>query len=270
MATQIVSPAPSKSNDDAKVIDNHFQSPKPGAVSVVDAKTDPLAIPVLTRASAVSAPLSVSKTMSSFTGGLKAIKSKYQRTEVDLISLATLAGSTSATAYPTTTITVSGAQDWSNYQGVYDLYRVKSVEVYAAPNQASGFTGYVAAGPYWGLAWDPSNSGAYSTPADVLTADKKLGPISCNAAASTSVVGFNCPTLCMTPTGYHVLRAQLKPGAIVTQNNNTSLFVGSSWTNTGSAGSIHGYLKAVLPQTSGGALNLGLIIITRVEFKSRT
>lgn len=271
MATPQVSPAPANPSAGAPIVNDYFAGRKVPEQSPADVKTmDPsLPIPVLSRSTPQGASISTTRSSGS-AGSLKAIKSKYQSTEVDLVSLATLAGSTSATAYPTVAVTVSGAQDWSNYQGVFDLYRVKSVKCYAAPNQASGFTGYAGAGSYWALAWDPGNSGAYTTPADVLTADKKLGPIAVNQAASTSAIGFNAPTLSMTPTGYHSMEIQLKPSAIVNPNTGSNLFVGSSWTNTGNSGSVHGYLKAVLPQAQGGALNLGLIIITRVEFKSRT
>jgi hypothetical protein len=206
------------------------------------------------------------------TGSMKSVKSRYQRIEVNLISLATMAGSTSATAFPVVNLTVSGAQDWSNYQGVYDMYRVKSFEFFCSPNHASGFTGFNGAGPYWAVAWDPSNTGAYSVPADVLTADKKIGPIAINAAASTATTGLLPPTLTMTPTGYRKLAVQLKPSGVPIMSvvNNTSLFAGPSWTPTGNTGAVHGYLKGVIPQTAGGNINIGVIIIARVEFAART
>jgi len=150
--------------------------------------------------------------------------------------------------------------DWSGYAGLYDLCRVHAVTVHVMATFSLAVNGTVTGG----LAFDPSNLGAYASVADVMTAAHRIAPMA-----------FSGPSLTVAPLpyngdGFWKMHAKLVP-ARLTADSSAAALVGGGWFATADTTALVGWLKPYVD--AGGASNTSALICFVTydcEFASRT
>lgn len=179
-------------------------------------------------------------------------------------------GGSSGTQYTAQALSPIGVQDWAGFAALYDLARVKAVTAKMAVTLVGAGNNLEG---YWAMAWDPSNPTAYTNPADLLTAERFVGPISygnySNSGTSTTV---NSPQP-VNATGFVGFHKKLPTPKeqIATGNSSGVQVVGGGWIATSATTYIVGYVKALFASAGTGAVISGnLFVWYDVEFRSRT
>jgi len=151
-----------------------------------------------------------------------------------------------------------GVQDFSSYAALYDLVRVKKVEVMVRLE-----SGVLNGSLDYAVAFDPSNLGAYASVADVLTARHHVGPLIAYGTVSVGTASVN-------KTGFQRFTARLEQER-VTNDGTAANAVGGGWIGTSDTTAVVGWLKPYV-SAAGGAIvqTLFYYVVYDVEFKSRT
>jgi len=153
-----------------------------------------------------------------------------------------------------------GVSDFSSMAALFDLWRCTKVRIHA---RLTGSAAPAGSGE-WALAFDPSNVGAYTSVADVMTALHKVGPF---VFAGSTAVMFPAIT---NRTGFVELEAPLVNQPI--KNDGTAAnAVGGGWVGTSDTTSIVGWLKPMVNSFGPGITStLSFFVTYDCEFKSRT
>jgi len=166
-----------------------------------------------------------------------------------------------ASLFSSQAISPINVADWSSYAALYDIARVKRVVVYVQPNAS----GPATVSGYWSLAWDPSNSAAYSSFTDTLTAQHHIGPVGYSSTTANGTATF-------TKTGFHEMKIGLPtPKEQIANNNLAAGIVGGGWIATSDTNYICGYLKSFQSALGAGVVSgLNVLVEYLVEFRART
>ncbi len=185
---------------------------------------------------------------------------------VRLVSNFTLTSAAATALTQVQALTPYGASDFSSFAALYDLYRTTAITVYWQCNASGNINGNVT----YAIAFDPSNIGAYSSTADVMTAEQHVGP------ALLQGTGLNASSLPTTVSerhpGYFKFPVKIKTQKVGIRNDSTaSNAVGGSWVGTSDTTAVVGWLKPYVP-SAGGALTTSLqcYVAYDVEFMART
>lgn len=192
----------------------------------------------------------------------KMFKGSNKPVKVVLSASFAITGAAGAAAFGSQALSPIGVQDWTSYAALYDLCRTIAVKFVIQPLVSSS---PVTANAVWAVAWDPVNSGSYSTIPDMLTAQKFYGP-----------VGFPGPqniTTIVHPTSFHKFNVGKlpTPKEQIANNNLAGAVAGGGWIATSDTNYIIGYLKSYMGNIGAGLTpTLSVYTWYEVEFKSRT
>ncbi len=228
-------------------------------------KNEPLKSPMGASAGALVGPLepyvliAPSHRVRGLMGSMKGKKQQVIKTTV--CQQLVVASSANTALTTVTSLTPIGQQDWSSFAAVFDLARVERVKFHVSMNTSgSALSGSAT----WGLAFDPANSGVYSSVADVMTAAFKLAPLAIFNATATF------PDFTSSKTGFLTFNGKLEQQKVTNDGGATAL-VGGGWFGTSDTTSIIGYLKPYVPSLGTGVVsNLVVYIEYFCEFKWRT
>jgi len=117
------------------------------------------------------------------------------------------------------------------------------------------------------MAYDPLNSGTYSSTSQVLEAQQHVGPI---AAPSAGAGALDASPVGTSPLGYHVKRFKCPKGPQVHDPDVVSLYGTGQWTSTGVASTMYGALKFYFEAAGAGSTQFNGFIIMHCRFRVRT
>jgi len=199
--------------------------------------------------------------MSKMSSRAKTHNGRLQKVTVKLCDLGqTVSGS--GTWFTSTALSPVGIQDYSAFASVYDIFRVKQIEVKAFLNVSTSVT---TTNAQWAYAWDPANPSAYANLSDIFTAENCVGPNVIDSAAAT-----NTP---MTAHGTYNLKIRLPtPKEVISnyQSASAQVVAGGGWQACSSSTNPVGYIKAGAITGSGVTGTIYYCLIYTVEFASRT
>jgi len=121
----------------------------------------------------------------------------------------------------------------------------------------------------WGaaFAYDPSNTGTYSSVAQVLEAEQHLGPLSAPSAGASTLVAAPASH---TKSGFYVWKIKVPKGPHVHDPNVLSFNGTGEWTSTGVSTTTYGNVKGYLEAAGAGATQFNGYIIMHCVFRVRT
>lgn len=150
--------------------------------------------------------------------------------------------------------------DFSSFAALYDMWRVRHVTFIFRGSSSATITGSAD----WGLAFDPSNLGAYNSLADLMTAKNHAGPFVLSGGLQ------NMSPQTTTKTGFHTLSAKLEPQR-VTNDGTADNAVGGGWVGTSDTTAIVAWAKPYIPSLGAGIVgSISLYVMYDTEFKART
>jgi len=188
----------------------------------------------------------------------KGVKGNKVVTNIVLTGQVASAANTALTTV--TSLVANNAQDWSSFSSVFDMARVLKIKFHIRLAAGGTLNGTAS----WGVAFDPSNGGAYGSTADVLTAAMKLAPVVILNTTATA------PDFSMTKNGFLNFGRKLEHQRITNDGGATAL-VGGGWFGTSDTTSVLGYLKPYCPSLGAGVTaNLEYYAELLTEFKWRT
>lgn len=117
------------------------------------------------------------------------------------------------------------------------------------------------------MAYDPLNSGTYSSTSQVLEATQHVGPI---AAPSSGGGALDASPVGTSPLGYHTKRFKCPKGPQVHDPDVVSLYGTGQWTSTGVATTLYGALKFYFEAAGAGSTQFNGFIIMHCRFRVRT
>jgi hypothetical protein len=204
----------------------------------------------------------------SLTGRAKSHLSRMSKGSVKVTLAAgySIAGTSGGATYQSQALSPIGVQDWSSYASLYDMCRTIRVRMRMWPIVSATPTVTGSALSFWAAAWDPSNLSAYSSTADMLTAQHFVGPVLYDGTTGNNL------SVAFTHDGTYHLNVRLPAPKEQIANNNTAAPVcGGGWIATSDTNYICGWLKTFQGQLGSGITpSLVLYVWYDVEFKSRT
>jgi len=163
----------------------------------------------------------------------------------------------SGAQYPVHRIRPSDGNEFSVLAGLFDEYKCEKAETHFVTN----LTNTSVAVTNGSMAYDPVNSGAYSTIIEPLIAAHKFGPF--------SVVGAAPMPLAVTRTGFHSFTVEIPKGPQYEYGVSTSIGTGA-WTDTGVTAVDYGYFKFAIETGGTGTTYLKAYDIHHVAFRCRS
>jgi hypothetical protein len=196
----------------------------------------------------------------SFKAALSAGKRQGNVIQVRLVGSYTITSAAATALTQVQALSPIAISDWSSFAAVYDLARVKGVLVHYRMTASAAVTGAAD----FGVAFDPSNLGAYSSVSDVMTAKHHHGP---------GVVGATTTFGCLPTgrTGFFKIGPIRLEQQRVTNDGTAAAAIGGGWFGTSDTTAVVGWLKPFCASL-GGALTSTIVyyVVYDVEFKSRT
>jgi hypothetical protein len=180
---------------------------------------------------------------------------------VKLVARYDLIGSAASVLNQVQPVSPIAVADFNSFAALYDLQRTKSLRVHFCVLSSAAIAGFST----YGLAWDPSNLGAYNSLPDLLTAQVKRGPYLIGGGTATREPSLSC-----SETGFHSMNVSL-PMNKITGDTATSNLVGGAWVATSNTTALVGWIKPYI-ESFGPSVSatLTMFIEYHVEFKSRT
>jgi len=184
---------------------------------------------------------------------------------VDLtLRITTVSGANVALTAVTTLIpNSSGVTEATNFAALFDEYRCRSFSIMSRVYDSTS-TAAISAGASWGVVYDPSNSGAYTSLVGQMLASQHIGPIGLSRAADGGL-------LSETPSGYIKRTFHVPPGGVTPTPSAGNPAVGRMWIPTTDTASCIGYLKPYVdPLGSAITSAWDCFVIYHCEYRSRS
>jgi len=179
------------------------------------------------------------------------------------MSLYSSTSSAAAAQAPGATVCPGTSDEFASLANLFDEYTVKGGVVYYRifAQNTSNTSGATAA-----FAYDPINSGTYSSVQQVLPAQQGTGPVSVELA----ITGSSIVPSAVTKTGWYVFRFKCPNGPQIVNPNSTSNYVSGQWVSTGSTGAIFGSFKGYIDALSAGTTTIQAFVMADCVFRCRT
>jgi len=187
---------------------------------------------------------------------------KGRHNEVKLIMVTnTSAISGNATAQaPVFPVQPGAASEFASVAAMFDEYIVDAVECFfnvSTPNSQTGDVDFA-------VAYDPLNSGAYSSVVGVLEASQFRGPY------QHGNTGKACTPVCMNNTGFFRWLVRLPKGAQITNPVGGTDSVGV-WVSTATTSTVFGNIKGYVTASSAGvATTMQIYMRIHCRFRQRS
>lgn len=192
-------------------------------------------------------------------GRVKGSRSKGKTVNVDVVAKYVMNGSPNTVYNTVQALGPVGIPDYTSFAVLYDIARVRGLTI-----RCSLSANLAPVSPFgWGLAFDPSNIGAYSSISDVMTAQHYFvaasGP-SWTTPESVTKDGFRT---------IHLKFPEQKYGISAVGTSTTS--IGGGWFATSTTGVTTGWVKPYIEAMGSSVSALGLFYVTyHMQFSERT
>lgn len=176
---------------------------------------------------------------------------------VKLVGAVSSTASASGAQTPVDSLNANGATEFTSFAALYDEFKVNAVDVLISVSCNAASSAIIECG----VAFDPVNSGAYTTPNNVLVASQHRYWV---------LGGESVTVLCQTKDGLIHFRAKIPRGPTVQISGTTP--VGNEWCpcTASSSNTVCGYAKFAIDASSAGNTTLLRTYVYHVTFRSRS
>jgi hypothetical protein len=184
-------------------------------------------------------------------------KTKLSNMRTHLVYTTSSTSAATTAQFPVVGIDASSSSEFSNFQALYDEFKVHGFTAHVGYTNSSAS----AVGVQSSFGYDVLDANAVSSVASALEFSQHYGPVLWNGGPTITNVQP------VSKTGFHIKRFKVPKGAAI---NSGATATGDEWVATGGTNIIFGVLKHAIVAATAGTTTVITWIFLDVEFRSRS